>query len=191
MPCEGPGLRLIERPIRSGKFELHAHTSRRTVEVARAAGGVFPRSAGQPSPRDSHCSIGRPESRPGWKCACSAQLPRTCKQGQIVRSKLALNFEHVHRQSFGECIARSAVMDFEEPTSGMGDGPHRHAQRVRRTGVDRPGDAEAQSSFWTFVRLSRPARRSHPGDFGTTARACACSRNGWSADVSCGRWRAG
>jgi hypothetical protein len=26
---------------------------------------------------------------------------------------LALNFEHVHRQSFGECIARSAVLDFE------------------------------------------------------------------------------
>ena len=113
MPCEGPGFRLIQRPIWSGKFELHAHTSRRTVEVARAAGGVFPRSAGRPSPRDSHCSIGRPESRPGRNCAGSAQLPRTCKQGQIVRSKLALNFEHVHRQSFGECIARSAVLDFE------------------------------------------------------------------------------
>ena len=37
MPCEGPGFRLIQRPIWSGKFELHAHTSRRTVEVARAA----------------------------------------------------------------------------------------------------------------------------------------------------------
>ncbi len=67
MPCEGPGLRLIQRPIWSGKFELHPHTSRRTVEVARAAGGVFPRSAGRPSSRDSHCSIGRPESRPGRK----------------------------------------------------------------------------------------------------------------------------
>ena len=113
MPCEGPGFRLIQRPIWSGKLELHAHTSRRTVKVARAAGGVFPRSAGRPSPRDSHCSIGRPESRPGRNCAGSAQLPRTCKQGQIVRSKLALNFDHVHRQSFGECIARSAVLDFE------------------------------------------------------------------------------
>jgi hypothetical protein len=58
MPCEGPGFRLIQRPIWSGKFELHAHTSRRTVEAARAAGGVFPRSAGRPSPRDSHCSMG-------------------------------------------------------------------------------------------------------------------------------------
>ncbi len=57
MPCEGPGFRLIQRPIWSGKFELHAHTSRRTVEVARAAGGVFPRSAGRPSPRNSHCSM--------------------------------------------------------------------------------------------------------------------------------------
>ena len=26
MPCEGPGVRLIQRPIWSGKFELHAHT---------------------------------------------------------------------------------------------------------------------------------------------------------------------
>ena len=69
MPCEGPGFRLIQRPIWSGKSELHAHTSRRTVEVARAAGGVFPRSAGRPSPRDSHCSIGRLESRPGRNCA--------------------------------------------------------------------------------------------------------------------------
>lgn len=90
MPCEGPGFRLIQRPIWSGKFELHAHTSRRTVEVARAAGGVFPRSAGRPSPRDSHCSIGRPESRPGRNCAGSAQpsahLSRAKLFGQIGRS---------------------------------------------------------------------------------------------------------
>ena len=56
MPCEGPGFRLIQRPIWCGKFELHAHTSRRTVEIARAAGGVFPRSAGRPSPCKTHCS---------------------------------------------------------------------------------------------------------------------------------------
>jgi hypothetical protein len=36
MPCEGPGFRLIQRPIWSGKF-------------ARVAGGVFPRSVGRPS----------------------------------------------------------------------------------------------------------------------------------------------
>jgi hypothetical protein len=64
--------------------------------------------------------MGRPENRPGRNCAGSAQLPRTCKQGQIVRSKLALNFEHVHRQSFGNCIARSVVVDFEGPNEREG-----------------------------------------------------------------------
>ena len=74
MPCEGPGFRLIQRPIWSGKFELHAHTSRRTVEIARAAGGVFPRSAGRPSPRKAHCSMAhkravhsRKSVRPPWR----------------------------------------------------------------------------------------------------------------------------
>jgi hypothetical protein len=86
MPCEDPGFRLIQRPIWSGKFELHAHTSRRTVEVAgRWAVYSRVRLAGH----DSRCSIGRPVSRPGGNCAGSARLPRTWKQGQIIRSKLA------------------------------------------------------------------------------------------------------
>src|SRR5579863_1338441 len=65
MPCEGPGFRLIQRPIWSGKFELHAHTSRRTVEVARA-GAVYSRVwlAGLALAIRT-CSIGQPESRPG------------------------------------------------------------------------------------------------------------------------------
>ena len=64
MPCEGPGFRLIQRPIWSGKFELHAHTSRRTVEVARAAGGVFPRSAGRPSLAIRTVALGGPKADP-------------------------------------------------------------------------------------------------------------------------------
>ena len=64
MPCEGPGFRLIQRPIWSGKFELHAHTSRRTVEIARAAGGVFPRSTGRSSPRDCIVALGGRKAAP-------------------------------------------------------------------------------------------------------------------------------
>ena len=82
--CEGPGFRLIQRPIWSGKFELHAHTSRRTVEVARAAGGVFPRSAGRLLAL-AICTValGGPESRPGRNCAGLrlSSRTRTCKQG--------------------------------------------------------------------------------------------------------------
>jgi len=69
MPCEGPGFRLIQRPIWSGKFELHACTSAAPWR-SRGRRVVSSRvSAGRPSPRDSYCSIGRPESRPGRSCA--------------------------------------------------------------------------------------------------------------------------
>ena len=183
MPCEGPGFRLIQRPIWSGKFELHAHTSRRTVEVARAAGGVFPRSAGRPSPRDSHCSIGRPESRPGRNCAGSAQLPRTCKQGQIVRSKLALNFEHVHRQSFGECIVRSAVLEFEGANERQG--LRRDAQTRLRPEIE--GLRSDLSIRQDRQPQSRPASRSALlGPIGSPRGwAAAMSRNipaGWGVE---------
>ena len=41
-----------------------------------------------------------------------------------------------------------------------GDGPHRHAQGLRRAGAVRLGDAEARSALWPFVSLPRSQGRS-------------------------------
>ena len=38
------------------------------------------------------------------------------------------------------------------------DRPHRYAQRIRRSGADRPRDVEARSAFRPSVRFSRPPR---------------------------------
>src|SRR6202042_1395410 len=38
------------------------------------------------------------------------------------------------------------------------DGPHRYAQRIRRSGADRPRDVEARSAFRPSLRFSRTPR---------------------------------
>ena len=108
---------LIQRPIWSGKSELHAHASRRTVEVARAAGGVFPRSAGRLSPRDSHCSIGRPESRPGRKLRRLRSASAHLQAGPNCSEQIGPHLRVCSLPELRRCMPRSAVLDFGAPTS--------------------------------------------------------------------------
>jgi hypothetical protein len=61
---------------------------------------------------------------------------------------------------------------------------HRHAQELRWPGAVGAGETQARSAPWPSVRVPRPARLAGQGCCGTTARACAFMRSGWSAGAS-------
>ena len=57
--------------------------------------------------------------------------------------------------------SRRSGGDDSDPEWGArvaGDRPHRYAQRIRRSGADRPRDVEARPAFRPSVRFSRPPR---------------------------------
>src|ERR1700691_2264207 len=57
--------------------------------------------------------------------------------------------------------SRRSSSDDSDPEWGArvaSDRPHRYAQRIRRSGADRPRNIEARSAFGPSVRFSRPPR---------------------------------
>src|ERR1700733_5487444 len=57
--------------------------------------------------------------------------------------------------------SRRSSSDDSNPEWGArvaSDRPHRYAQRIRRSGADRPRNIEARSAFGPSVRFSRPPR---------------------------------
>jgi hypothetical protein len=123
MPCEGPGFRLIQRPIWSGKFELHAHTSRRTVEVARTAGGVFPRSAGRPSPRKAQCSMAHKRAVHSKKSVRAPLATTTICTSELICPGLAASRRlrpHVKRSANAACAPGSPARTASKYEASVG-----------------------------------------------------------------------
>jgi hypothetical protein len=60
---------------------------------------------------------GGPKADPFGIAPAPLSFRALASRAKLSGANWALNFEHVHRQSFDECIARSAVLDFEAPTS--------------------------------------------------------------------------
>ena len=147
-----PGFSLIQRPIWSGKFGLHAHTSRRTVEVARAAGGVYPLAGLALAIRT--VALGGRKAAPVEIAPAPLSFRALASKAKLFGA-IALNFEHIHRQTSPNALP-AWPLPWRAPTSANAS-----AATCTHLGVPilgRAGDASL---------LSPPRWRVYPAALGT------------------------
>ena len=82
-------------------------------------------------------------------------------RAKLFRTIWPSNFEHVHRQSFGECTARSSVLDFEGANEREGLRCDAQARLRNRRPAQRPEHPSASSATGWAVAISVVGRDWH------------------------------